>query len=305
MLAPMQGVTNRALRSLLIETVRPDLVFTEFMRVSGVSRKRLRKSDLRDIAPEQGGVPLVVQLVGYGVQPLVSAALLAQERGAVHINLNVGCPFGRMTTSPTGGALLRHPETLHELLPELRRVIQGSFSVKIRAGYDDPRQILGLLPLLEGSGVDFLVLHPRTVVQQYQGEADHRLTEEVVRAIAMPVIANGDIRTAAGGHRLLQQTGAAGLMLGRGAIADPTLFQRLRNPELPEPDRAERSLALRRYLHRLTEEYAELFCGEKQVLDKLKKTLLWMDDPEWQPVFQKMKKARGLDQFGQLVDELV
>ena len=114
------------------------------------------------------------------------------------------------------------------MIPALRDAVAGTFSVKMRAGYDDPQQVFSLLPLFESAGVDFLILHPRTVVQEYAGLADHGITAGVVAATRLPVIANGDIRTVADGQRVLRLTGAAGLMLGRGAIADPLLFQRLR-----------------------------------------------------------------------------
>ncbi|MGB9081067.1 MAG: tRNA-dihydrouridine synthase family protein, partial [Desulfuromonadaceae bacterium] len=249
MLAPMQGLTNRALRAYFIEHVRPDVIFTEFMRVNTApAGEYLTAADQRDIASEQEGVPLVVQLVGHGREALVSAARVAQGAGAAHINLNMGCPYGRMGGGMTGGGMLRCPDDLGEVIPALRDAIDGSFSVKIRTGYDDPDQILSLLPLFESSGVDFLVLHPRTVVQKYDGVADHGVTARVMQETRLPVIANGDIRSAADGGRVLGETGAAGLMLGRGAIADPQLFQRLRGVENPEPGREERREELGRYL---------------------------------------------------------
>ncbi|WP_298267277.1 tRNA-dihydrouridine synthase family protein [Geobacter sp.] len=305
MLAPMQGVTNRALRSLFIDWIRPDVVFTEFMRVNPVAAtRRLSAGDLREIAPAEGGVPLVVQLIGHGRDPLVSAARAAGEAGAVHINLNLGCPYGRMTSGLTGGGMLKRPEELEEIIPALRRAITGTFSVKLRAGYDDPRQVFTLLPLFEAAGVDFLVLHPRTVVQEYDGRADHDITAEVVRTTRLPVIANGDIRTAADGLRLLRESGAAGLMLGRGAIADPLLFRRLRGEAAAEPDEQTRGAELRRYLHELLQRYGALFCGETQVLNKVKGVLAPMDDPAFEKTRARLRKAKTIRAFTAVLEEL-
>jgi tRNA-dihydrouridine synthase len=197
--------------------------------------------------------------------------------------------------------MLRRPELLDELIPALRQAIDGTFSIKLRAGYDDLRQVFSLLPLFEQAGVDFLILHPRTVVQEYQGLADHVITAEVVRATRLPVIANGDIRSAADGRRVLTQTGAAGLMLGRGAIADPLLFERLRGRAEIEPNRRERAAMLRRYLGELIERYGQLFCGETQVLAKLKGTLAPMDDLDFAPWRLELKKSRTLERFAALV----
>ncbi len=304
MLAPMQGVTNRATRALFIDWVRPDVVFSEFMRVSAVGRKRLAKSDLRDVAASEQGTPLVVQLVGHGHDTLSAAAKVVEAVGAEHVNLNLGCPYGRMTTSATGGKLLQTPHALEKIVPELRRSITGTFSIKLRAGYDDPNQIFDLLPLFAECNVDFLILHPRTVIQEYAGNADHTITAKVVRKTRIPIIANGDIRSAAGGLRILHETGAAGLMLGRGAISDPLLFERLRGnlPAAIQPE--ERTATLYRYLHSLLERYQTLFCGEAQVLSKLKGVVLFICDPELDPQLIGLRKAKTLQNFTKLLDDL-
>lgn len=305
MLAPMQGYTNRALRALFIDWVRPDTVFTEFVRVNPLtSRRRMAAGDLREMAPAEGGVPLVVQLIGHGREPLVAAAVAAQAAGAVHLNLNLGCPYGRMTSGLTGGGMLQRPEELAEIIPALRLACSGTFSVKLRAGYDYPGQVFDLLPLFESSGVDFLVLHPRTVVQAYGGLADQSVTAAVVHRTRLPVIANGDIRTAADGERVLRETGAAGLMLGRGAIADPLLFERLRGRADPEPDRSERVATLQYYLRQLLVRYGELFCGDSQVLCRIKEVLTPMTDPDLVKSISQLRKATTLRTFRNVVDGL-
>lgn len=305
MLAPMQGVTNSALRSLFIDWVRPDTVFTEFMRVNPVAaQRRLSATDLAEAGAARGDVPLVVQLIGHGREALVSASQAAQDAGASHINLNMGCPFGRMTTGRTGGGMLSAPQELSTIIPALRRAIRGTFSIKLRSGYDNPRQIFDLLPLFEASGVDFLVLHPRTVLQKYSGFADHGITAEVVRRSSLPVIANGDIRNVAMGRHVQRETGAAGLMLGRGAISDPLLFQRLRDNASPEPERQERAAMFSRYLADLLNRYLELFCGEAQVLAKIKEIVSTIHDSAFEKSFNRLKKSRSIEAFRGLLAEL-
>lgn len=306
MLAPMQGVTNRAMRSLFIDWVRPDVVFTEFIRVNAAAPvRRISAGDLREMAASEKNVPLVVQLIGHGTAALVAAAEAAQAAGAVHINLNMGCPYGRMTSGPTGGGMLQHPDELAEIIPALRHAITGSFSIKLRAGFDDPGQIFGLLPLFSAAAVDFIVLHPRTVVQKYGGAADHAITAKVVQEATMPVIANGDIRSAATGLQILQDTGAAGLMLGRGTIADPLLFQRLRGVAPHAPDQHEHAAMLRRYLHDLLARYLELFCGESQALSKIKEVFSFMDDlPYLAKPLKHLRKARTIQAFNAAIEDL-
>ncbi len=251
MLAPMQGLTNRALRTLFINRVQPDVVFTEYVRAQADIKKCISDSDRREIRNECDTTPLVVQLIGSNINFLVAAANTVQELGAEHLNINLGCPYGRMTTNTAGGALLKYPADLPLMLKSLRKAILGSFSIKIRSGYDDPSQLFSLIPIFEDCGIDFLIVHPRTVQQRFKGLADHNVTADVVRKTSLPVIANGDIWTVADGDRVLSQTGAAGLMLGRGAIADPLLFERLRGNYSALSTPEQRAEELRDYLQEL------------------------------------------------------
>ncbi|NVN99781.1 MAG: tRNA-dihydrouridine synthase family protein [Geobacteraceae bacterium] len=298
MLAPMQGLTNRAVRDYFIKTVQPDTLFTEFMQVNAAAEKRrLTPVDRRDIASGSGEFPVVVQLVGHGREPLVAAAIEAQELGARHINLNMGCPYGRMTSGLTGGGMLKRPELLPDIIGPLRDAVKCSFSIKIRAGYDDPQQILSLLPLFESAGVDFIALHPRTVVQEYKGVADHSVTAEVVRNCKMPIIANGDIRTAEDAERVLKETGATGLMLGRGAIADPLLFARIRGKAEKSPSVETMVSEASSYLLAISERYREIFCGDMQVLGKLKAIVSQMDEDVLVRIIKELKRAKSLAAF--------
>jgi tRNA-dihydrouridine synthase len=197
--------------------------------------------------------------------------------------------------------LLREPLALARMLESLRREIRGGFSVKVRSGFDDPTQIFSLLGIFADSGIDFLVVHPRTVKQMYAGPADHGITAEVVRQSPLPVIANGDIFSAAIGRRVLAETGAAGLMLGRGAIADPLLFERLRGRCPDESPPAAKAAELREYLRELLVLYQALFCGEHQVLCKMKEVLCHVHDPEVLPLARQLKRCNSLARFEDLL----
>ncbi|MDH3349677.1 MAG: tRNA-dihydrouridine synthase family protein, partial [Desulfobulbaceae bacterium] len=144
MLAPMQGLTNRALRDLFISWVRPDVVFTEFVRVVAGARQVISKSDRKEITGMVDGVPLVVQLIGHDTDALVSAAQVVQDLGVEHLNINLGCPYGRMNSGTAGGSLLGDPCALADMVASLRPVIRGSFSLKVRSGLDNPREIFSL-----------------------------------------------------------------------------------------------------------------------------------------------------------------
>jgi len=303
MLAPMQGLTNEALRACYIEHYQPDVVFTEFVRVHTQSRKRIARAELAEIMTYSSAVPLVVQLIGNSGLALAEAAKQVQDAGCHHLNLNLGCPYGRMTTGATGGELLKTPTKLAELLTALRPAIRGSFSVKCRSGYSDAQQLFELLPVYADSGIDYLILHPRTVEQQYSGQADHDLTAEVASRTKIPVIANGDINCAATGQRLLQKTAVAGLMLGRGVLADPWLFQRIRGEMPSEVDEMQRRRDLFVLLSDLLPRYLVRFCGERQALMKIKDVLNFIPDDYLQRDIGKLKRATTATRFLALLEK--
>jgi len=142
------------------------------------------------------------------------------------------------------------------------------------------------------------------VDQRYSGPADHTITAELIRRTPLPVIANGDIFSASTGRRVLEQTGAAGLMLGRGAIGDPYLFQRLRGSYPLRSTPGQRAAEVRDYLDRLLVIYRDLFCGEQQVLAKAKEVLAYIGDPELAAIVRSLRKAGSLARFQAILDQL-
>ena len=297
MLAPMQGLTNRGLRSVFGRTARPDVLFTEFVRVRPGAKRLIAGSDIVEATSAVPGVPLVVQLIGAPDAGVLEAAQMMLDRGVRHINLNMGCPFGRMASHLAGGGMFKRPETVLPMLTALRELVSGSLSVKTRIGYDDPHQLRALLPDFERAQIDFLIVHPRTVVQKYKGAADHDQTRALVRSTSVPIIANGDVRDRADAERVLEHTGAAGLMLGRGAISDPLLFERIRGSAPGRPTGEPRRRELAEHLGLLVEAYVGIFAGEAQVLAKLKETLRHIEDPDLARWVKKLGRAKRLDAF--------
>ena len=293
----MQGVTNRGLREVFGTTVVPDALFTEFVRVRPGSPTPVTNADFVEATAEVPGIPLVVQVIGSADDGVVQATRDLVSRGVQHINVNMGCPWGRMTSILAGGGMFRAPETVEPMLRELREIVPGSLSVKTRSGIDDERQIFDVIPAFEAAGIDFLVVHTRTVQQKYTGAANHDLTREIVERSHVPVIANGDITTAVEAADVMEQTGAAGLMLGRGAIADPWLFNRIRGTAPDKPEGEERRRELARHLSLLLASYETLFHGDAQILAKLKSVVAMVPDPDqarWCKSIKKQKRVASV-----------
>jgi tRNA-dihydrouridine synthase len=303
MLAPMQGLTNRGLRGVFATAAKPDVLFTEFVRVRPGAKKLIADSDFAEALARSPGIPLVVQVIGSADEGVVEATEELVRRGVEHINVNMGCPFGRMTSVLAGGGMFRRPETVEPLLAQLRELVPGALSVKTRAGLDDERQIFDVLPAFEAAGIDFLVLHPRTVAQKYTGAANHDLTREIAGALSMPVIANGDVRDERDAAAVLERTAAAGLMVGRGAIADPLLFERIRGHAPPRPAGDELVRELAAHLERLLLAYRDIFHGDAQILAKLKESLAHVDDEELRKLKKALRKSRRVEHALALLGE--
>ncbi len=316
MLAPLQGLTNASMRSVQMEIGAPDVLFTEFVPVSNSSRHPLARRDLDDVRAHHLSSPLVVQLVGSGAQALADGASILQDNGVQHLNLNLGCPYGRMMQGNTGGGMLRDERQVADCLKSMRQVFRGSFSVKVRSGYTNQGQILELLPVFEGCGVDYIILHPRTVEQKYSGVADHTVTQQVVAATPIPVVANGDIVSADQGHAILKMTKAAGLMLGRGAVSNPWLFAHIRSQKnggigavsIGAQDEisvtGQRGAQLCIYLLRLAEVYSQVYSGDQQVLAKLKNVIHFIEDEALRRWCGKIKRCGTLRSFISGVESL-
>ena len=259
------------------------------------------QSDFTEALATSPGIPLIVQVIGCAEEGVVAATRELVDRGVEHINVNMGCPFGRMTSVLAGGGMFRSPETVEPMLRELRQIVPGSLSVKTRTGLDDERQLFEIMPAFENAGIDFLVVHSRTVQQKYKGVANHELTRELVQATHLPLIANGDIRSPADAREVLARTGAQGLMLGRGAIADPKLFHRIRGAaaETPEPEEHKAELAL--HLQQLLAAYAEIFCGEAQIMSKFRETLAHFRSPELRRWGRKLSKRKRAAEVAQML----
>jgi len=302
-LGPMQGLTNRALRAVFGQTVRPDVLFTEFVRVRPRAKQLIANSDFSEALSTVPGIPLVVQVIGSADEGVVQATKDLVARGVQHINVNMGCPWGRMTSVLAGGGMFRSPETVEPMLTELRKLVPGSLSVKTRTGIDDERQIFKVLAAFENAGIDFLAVHPRTVAQKYRGDANHDLTREIVAHTSLTVIANGDIRDEVDAARVLEHTGASGLMLGRGAISDPKLFERIRGHAPPRPSGEERKRELAEHLELLLSAYVDLFHGDAQIISKFRENLAHVDDPDLARWIKKLKKRRQVAGVRELLAE--
>lgn len=233
-LAPMEGLADYWLRQVLTDIGGYDWCVTEFVRVSGrlLPPKVFYRwcPELREGARTRAGTPVHVQLLGSDPQCVAENAALAVTLGAPAIDLNFGCPAKTVNRHRGGAVLLDEPELVHAVVAAVRRAVPPAVpvSAKMRLGNDDDVRALDNARGVAAAGASWLTVHGRTRAQGYRPPAYWDRIREVREAVAIPVIANGEIWTASDAHRCAAESGCGALMLGRGAVSDPFLARSIR-----------------------------------------------------------------------------
>jgi len=229
-LAPMAGITNSAYRRHM-KTHGVGLVYTEMVSAYGLVYHNSRTQAYLDFEQEER--PIAVQLFADSPEILAQATelVLARSSRPDLIDLNMACPMRKVVRTGAGAALMADPERAvraAEAVVKVAAEYRVPVTVKVRSGLRvGDGLILSLAPRLEQAGVAALAVHPRAAEQFYQGRADHRVTAQVVQTLQVPVIASGDINEATAARRVVEETGAAAVMVARGAAGNPWLVETL------------------------------------------------------------------------------
>ena len=225
-LAPMQDVTTLQFMRVIDRYGGPEVYWTEYFRVHGDSRPE--KWILDSITENPTGKPVIAQLIGNDIPALVRNAKLLQKFPVAAIDLNLGCPAPIVYRKCAGGGLLREPQRIDAILGALRDAVTIPFTVKTRIGFESPEEFDLLLPVFAKHKIDLLTVHARTVKQMYRPGVRYDLIAQAAKELKCPVLANGNVFSAAQPKQLLAETGVRGLMIGRGAIRNPWLFDQIR-----------------------------------------------------------------------------
>lgn len=249
-LAPMQDVTNLWFMKVIAHYGSPDYFFTEYFRVNDTSR--LNPKILAAITENDTGRPVFAQMIGESVPDLARTAKQLCKYNTAGIDLNMGCPAPRIYRKNVGGGLLREPEKIERILAELRFVVNDRpLTVKMRLGFENTDNFYKILDIIARQNIDLLSLHGRTVKDMYHGVVKYDLIAEAVKRVDCPVLANGNINSATTAIKVLSQTGAAGVMVGRWAIGNPWLFDQIRQALAGQPIIPVSLVKVRNYIDRL------------------------------------------------------
>ena len=233
-LAPMAGVTDAAFRQICCElgagyTVT-ELVSAKALCYQGEKSRLLLK-------PFPGEHPTAAQIFGSEESSMAEGAVIAAEvSGADVIDINMGCPMGKIVNNGDGSALMKDPEKAARIASAVVAAVSVPVTVKMRRGWDKGSiNAVELAKMLESAGVSAIAVHGRTRMQMYGGQADWNTIREVKRAVKIPVIANGDVFSAQDAVRILAFTGADMAMIGRGCFGNPWIFQQAKAALAGEP----------------------------------------------------------------------
>lgn len=299
-LAPMQDVTDLPFMRVIARRSLPDWFVTEYFRVHPHSR--LNSYILRSISENTTGRPIFAQMIGCDIQELTRTARELMQYPVAGVDLNLGCPAPVVYRKNAGGGLLRFPDQIDSILGALRDAIPGRFTVKTRLGFHSPDEFPVLLETFRKHAIDGLTIHGRTVADRYQTPVRPSLVKLAVDTLSCPVIANGNVVDPTSALNYLQQTGAAGLMIGRGAIRNPWLFSQItaafENNAPIEPTHRD----LLAYIQELSENLAQEARSFDPLghIQRMKKTLIYICDglsPEFEHAVRRMKTPQEFEQL--------
>ena len=222
-LAPMAGVTDFAFRRVCREQGAA-LTTTEMVSAKALVYKDEKTKSLLYIPEDEH--PCAVQIFGHEPEIMAEASGLALElSGADILDINMGCPVGKIVKSGDGSALMKTPELARDIIEAVRKAVDTPLTVKFRKGFDGGSvNAVEFARMCEEAGADAIAVHGRTRVQMYAGRADWDIIREVRQAVTIPVIANGDVFSAGDAAHILKYTGCQAAMIGRGAFGNPWLF---------------------------------------------------------------------------------
>jgi len=256
----MAGVTDRPFR-ILCKRLGADLAVSEMVTSNSAlyaSRKTLTRMN------HQGEVePVIVQIAGGDVDMMVQAARLNEEQGADVIDINMGCPAKKVCNKVAGSALLSDERLVEKILAAVVSSVSVPVTLKIRTGPNrENKNGLKIAQIAEQCGIALLSVHGRTRADKFLGEAEYETIAEIVQRVAMPVLANGDIKTPEDALRVLNKTGAAGVMIGRAAQGNPWIFRETKHffatgQHAASPDDREKADVLKWHLENLYDLYGE------------------------------------------------
>lgn len=272
-LAPMAGVTDIAFRGLCKE-MGCGLVYTEMVSAKALYHGSENTEEMLRISQEEK--PVAVQM--FGNEPLIMAKIcdiFNKNEDICIIDINMGCPAPKIVRNGEGSALMKYPKLAAEIVREVKKASIKPVTVKFRKGFSEQNiNAVEFAKIIEEAGADAIAVHGRTREQMYEGKADWDIIRQVKEAVTIPVIGNGDVKSAEDAKRLFDISSCDGIMIARGSQGNPWIFkqvlQGLKGEEISYPSAEERlSMCIRHY------ELALKYYGEYKAVREMRKHIAW------------------------------
>jgi nifR3 family TIM-barrel protein len=306
-LAPLAGYTTLPFRLCMHEVGGFGLATTELVHARSLLEKQRKAFELAETCPADS--PLSIQLFGPVAEEVRDAALYLEEQGVQLIDINMGCPVEKVVKIGAGAAMLKDPKRTGKYVETVTKAVKIPVTVKTRLGWDTTRLDAPIVaPILEDVGVAGLTIHGRTRAGAFGGSVDLAGIRAVVESVrSMPVFGNGDICDAASAKQMFDETGCAGLVIGRAAVANPWVFHEIQaglsnTPPPPTPSLEERVAFMTRHFLRSVEMRGErLACLQfRKVIDYYARSF-----GSCKPLRLAMKELSNVDQYHNLVGQFL
>ena len=271
-MAPMAGITTLPFR-LIVKKLGAGLVTTEMISAMGLTLGRKKTFEYLKSHPDER--PLAVQIFGARPETMAEAAGIAADAGANIVDINLGCPVRKVLKTGSGGALLREPHRVKDIVTAVRRACPVPLTVKIRAGWSAHQPFsCEIARILEDCGADAVTVHARFVTQGFSGPSDWTIIAKVKEELKIPVIGNGDVLKPSLALEMKTRTGCDGVMIGRGAIGNPWIFRQIMDLEnglaIRRPELNERKALIMEHFRHLS-----LSMGNSRAAKAMRGLLLW------------------------------
>ncbi|HJN44333.1 MAG: tRNA dihydrouridine synthase DusB [Acidobacteria bacterium] len=226
-LAPMAGMTDTAFRRLVKRRGGCGLVVTEMVSSEGLVRRIDRTLEYAEYTDEER--PVSIQIFGGDPAKMAEAAQIVEGMGADVVDVNMGCPVPKIAKHQAGCSLMRMPEQAASVVRAMTRAVSIPVTVKMRSGWDETHvNALDVAGLMQDAGAAAVAVHGRTAAQSYSGRSDWDLIDEVARSLSIPVLGSGDCVAPEDLVGRLRETAIAGVLVGRGALRNPWIFEQAR-----------------------------------------------------------------------------
>ena len=298
----MEGITDRGFRRLIRQLGGCGLTVTEFVSSEAMTRDVRQAWECAEIDPDEH--PVAIQIYGRNPDRMAAAARYCEKIGADLVDLNLGCPSKAVVRGKCGAALMREPERASEVFSAVKEAVDLPMTVKMRLGWDEnEHNASDIAQRAQAAGAEMVVVHGRTREQMFRDKADWNAVRDVVDAVDIPVVVNGDILTVDDAFEALERSGAQGLMCGRGIMRNPWLLRQiadaLMGQEPTEPTLQQRHDMVISYF----EQRAETVTKEIHKLGRIKKVVTYFTKglPGGAKLRKSLHHCTEVDQLKRLV----